>query len=321
MRYVAEARRSSGPYQLALHLGAAPLPGQLGRATVTLRAPGGGRSATIRLTHSSNVTVPATVRTDASGRAAFTYRTTGAGQVHLRARTTGLAPSSLRASAASRSVQRMLSWSAPVSAQAFASYRGQVAGFSQRYECSSTCDGNPLATLTACAPGSGYPSSITYRRGADATRVDFPAAPTRTCRAIQATLHDRETVTATWQFHTPRGWTAPLPAPGSFRVDCPPAPPVAVTLSYDCHSAAVTVVLGRQRDGRLMPLRNESGHRMVLVLEGAQQARFPLDPGASAAPHSFPIACGSAAELTVSAGIQRGDGTYNYGAKTRVTLP
>ncbi len=106
--------------------------------------------------------------------------------MHLRARTTGLAPSTLRASAASRSVQRMLSWSAPVSVQAFASYRGQVAGFSQRYECSSTCDGNPLATLTACAPGSGYPSShhLPARRGRH--RVDFPAAPTRTCRAIQA---------------------------------------------------------------------------------------------------------------------------------------
>jgi hypothetical protein len=321
MSYVAEARRYRGGYQVALHLGAAPLPGQIGHGTVTVRGPGGGRSAAVRLTASANASVPAAVRTDRTGRASFTYRATGAGEARISAVATGLPPTTLRASAPSRSVQRMLSWSAPVSARASAHYRGQVGGFSQRYECSSTCAGNPVATLTACAAAGAYASRITYRSGTETHEVDFPAAARRACRSWQTTLHDRDLVTASWQFHTPSGWTAPAPAGGSVRVDCPPAPPVAIAVSYDCRSAGVTVTLGRQSDGRLIALRNDTTHRMVLVLDGARSARFTVAPGATAAPHSFAVECGDAAAISVRAGIQRSNGTYNYGQTVHVTLP
>jgi hypothetical protein len=304
-----------------LHLSGAPLPGQTGRGTATLRGPGGGRAATIRLRSSGNVSLPGSVRTDSAGRASFTYRTTSTGAVHIGATATGLPPGTLRASAASRSTQRMLSWSPAVTAHASARYRGEVGGMSERYECSSACDGNPVATLTACAPASAYPSTITYRYGEEVHQVDFAAARTRSCQDWQTRLHDRDTVTASWRFDTPSGWTAPVAAAGSFRVDCPPAPPVAVAVSYDCRSATVTVLLGRQSDGQLVALRNATAHRMVLVLDGARSARYSVAPGAADAPHSFPIDCGTAAAIDVRAGIQRGNGSYNYGATTRVMLP
>lgn len=321
MRYVAEARRYRGGYQLGLHLSAAPLPGQSGRATVTVRGPAGGRAAKITLTSSRNVSLPGWIRTDGAGRAAFTYRTTSTGDVHIAATAPALLPGTLRASAPSRTTQRMLSWSPGVSVHASAHYRGQVAGMTERYECTSTCDGNPVVTLTACAPGSAYPSRITYRYGRQTHEVDFPASPSRACQDWQTRLHDRDTVTASWRFHTMSGWTAPVAAGGSFRVDCPPVPPVALAVSYDCTTAGFTVVLGRQSGGHLAPLRNETAHQMVLVLNGARSARYSVAPGATAAPQSFPVDCGSAATIEVRAGIQRGDGTYNYGAATRVVLP
>jgi hypothetical protein len=321
MRYVAEARRYRGGYQLGLHLSGAPLPGQSGRATVTLRGPGGGRAAKITLSSSRNASLPASVRTDAAGRAAFTYRTTNTGDVHIGATASALPPGTLRASAPSRTAQRMLSWSPAVSVRASARYRAQVAGLTERYECSSTCDGNPAATLTACAPGSAYPSTITYHYGGQTHEVDFAAAVSRSCQDWQTRLHDRDTVTASWRFETPSGWTAPVPAGGSFRVDCPPVPPVAVAVSYDCSSAGFTVLLGRQSGGQLVPLRNETGHEMVLVLGGARSARYSVAPEATAAPQSFPIDCGGAATIEVRSGIQRGNGTYNYGPPTRVVLP
>jgi hypothetical protein len=57
-RYVAEARRARGPYTLSLHLASAPLPGQSGRATVSLRGPGGGRAAAVRLTSTATASTP-----------------------------------------------------------------------------------------------------------------------------------------------------------------------------------------------------------------------------------------------------------------------
>jgi hypothetical protein len=321
MRYVAEARRYRGGYQLGLQLSAAPLPGQSGRATVTLRGPGGGRAATVRLSHSGNVSLPAAVRTDRAGRASFTYRTTGGGEVRVRAAATALPPITLRTSSGARSTQRMLSWSGAISARASAHYRGQVSGFSQRYECSSTCDGNPLATLTACAPAGTYRSTITYRVAGVYHVVEFPAAGTRPCRSWSTTVHDGELVTASWRFRAPSGWTAPVGAPGTFRVDCPPAPPVAVAVSYDCHSATLTVALGRQNGGQLIPLHNATRHPMVLVIEGARTGRFTLAPGATDVTHSFAIACGAAAAVAVRSGVQRDSGDYNFGQPTQVTLP
>jgi hypothetical protein len=321
MRYVAEARRLSGGYSLRLHLADAPLPGQIGRASVSLRGAGGGRALTVRLRHGGNVSTPRTVRTDAAGHASFSYRTTGGGEVHITAVASGLAPATLRTSRPASSTQRMLSWSPAASVRASAHYQGRAEGFVERYECSSTCDGRPLATLTACAPGSAYPSSITFRHGSTQHRVEFPAARSRSCRSWTTTLHDNERVTAAWRFQTPQGWTAPIAAGGSFTVDCPPAPSVAVAVASDCSTATLTAALGRQSGGDLVPLRNSTTHRMVLVVDGVRSGRFTLAPGATATPHSFVLSCGTSATIAVRAGIERDNGAYNYGETTRVVVP
>jgi hypothetical protein len=96
---------------------------------------------------------------------------------------------------------------------------------------------------------------------------------------------------------------------------------VAVTVAYDCRTATLTAVLGGQAGGDLQPLRNATTHRMVLVVAGARAGRFLLAPGATAAPHSFALDCGTAAAVIVRAGIQRRSGAYNYGSTTRVVLP
>jgi hypothetical protein len=96
---------------------------------------------------------------------------------------------------------------------------------------------------------------------------------------------------------------------------------VAVALSYDCRSATLTVLLGRQKDGKVIPMHNASRHSMVLEVKGARAGRFTVVPGATDTPHSFAIDCGAAAAVAVRSGVQRDGGDYNYGQTTQVTLP
>ena len=319
-RYVLEARRELGPYVLTLRLDSAPLPGQSGRAALTLRGPGGGRAATVRLTTGAAVTAPATVRLDAAGRASFGYRTVGAGVARIDAAVGGLPPVTVSASRAAAGWQQMITWSTPVTAHAGARYQGRL-NFAARYECSSTCNGHPRVSLTACAPGGAYASRITFAYGRRRHSVDFAAAADRRCATWATRMPDGTRVSAGWAFHTPSGWTAPLPVGGSFVVDCPPVPPVAVSLGLDCRTAALTVVLGRRDGGgALVPLHNASRHPMVLDVGGAAAGHFGLAPGATATPHSFALGCSSTAEITVRAGIERADGSYNYGHLLRVVL-
>lgn len=320
-RYVAEARARGGPYSLELHLPADPLPGQSSTGTATLRASGHGvAGAMVSLRHTTNVAMPAAVRTNASGRATFAYRTIGGGPVHVAAAAVG-APVTVRASRPGRRTQLMLTWSPRKTVHAVAAYQGTGPGFAHRYECSSDCDGHPLVTLTACAPASRDPSRLTYWFDGHSHRIAFDAARARACKAWQVVVADGVSVSATWQWRTAHGWTSPIPAGGWFVVDCPAAPPVAVTLAYDCTRATLTAVLGRQSNGSLVPLRNDTAHRMVLVVGGAVEGRYELAPGATATPHTYPLRCGSHATVTVRGGIQRGADTFNYGRITEVTTP
>lgn len=319
-RYVAEARATAGPYRLAIDLPRSPLPGQSARGTITLRSAQGPASGTVTLQHTANVTTPDEVHVGRSGAARFTYQTLAGGPVHLDA-TARVAPTTLRASRPAAGEQLMLTWSAPATVQANATYEASGPGISYHYACTSQCDGHPVVTLTACAPANGYPSRITFWLGDQVRRVTFTAATTRTCRSIQVPLADGVRVSATWRYETPRGWTRPFPAAGAFVVDCPAPPPVAITVDFNCTSAGVAVVLGRERNGMLSPLRNRTRHRMVLAVGGAVSGRYVLAPGQTATVHTFRLPCGSGAAVTIRSGAQRSNGTYNYSGPLVVTMP
>jgi hypothetical protein len=319
-RYVAEARERRAPYVLAVHLPTSPLPGQDGTGYVSLRSAAGGVSGTVMLRHTANVQTPEVLHAGRSGRASFRYRTVGAGPVHIAA-TAEVPPLTLRASTPTATTQLMLTWSPPATARASATYQAAGPGFGHRYACTNTCNGRPRVVLTACAPANRAASRLTYWFGGQTHRISFAAADRRVCASWSVRLHDGVSVSATWQYRTTGGWTRPLPADGWFTVDCPPAPPVAVALGYDCAAATLAVVLGRQRGGALLPLRNRTMHRMVLVVLGAVTGRFELAPGATATVSEFSVGCGSHATVTVCGGVQRAAGTYNYGQPVTVTLP
>lgn len=322
-RYVTEARRDRGPYVLRLQLDSAPLPGQSGRATVSLRGPAGGHGAVVRLRSVGPVARPAVVRLDAAGHGSFAFRTVGAGPVRIDAAVGGLPPLTVRASRPAPGLQRMITWSPAASVRASAHYEARVSGFSESYECSSTCNGRPRVSLTACAPGSAYPSTITYAYQRRTHAVPFAAAPVRHCATWRVRLLDGARVTASWRYHTPAGWTATLPAGGAFVVDCPAAPPVVVVVGVDCHVVQLTAVLGHRAGGPaggLVPMRNDTRHDMVLDVSGAVTRHTVLRPGATAVAQTFTLGCGSAAAVTVRAGVQRTDGQYNYGHVTQMVL-
>jgi hypothetical protein len=215
----------------------------------------------------------------------------------------------------------MVTWSPHAAASANATYQAHGPRFTHRYRCSTACDGHPLVTLTACAPPNTYPSRITYWYDGHSHAIDYAAANSSVCKSWDVRLADGVSVSATWRYRAPSGWTAPLPAAGWFTVDCPPVPPVAVALDYDCTHAAVEVTLGTQRAGGLVPLQNSTRHAMTLVLTGAVSGRYAVAPGQTASVHSFPLTCGVDSSLTVQAGVQRDSGAYNYGQRAVLALP
>jgi hypothetical protein len=319
-RYVAEARAMAGPYRLAIHLPRSPLPGQSARGTVTLGSARGPARGTVRLDHTANVTTPDELQFGADGQARFTYATTVGGPVHIAA-TAAVAPSTVRATAPVAGTQVMVAASAATHVHANSTYEGSGPGIKYRYSCSSECAGIPTVTLTACAPPSSIGSRVTFWLDDRVRRISFPAARERHCRSIRTALPDGTRVSATWRYRTAHGWTRALPAAGAFVVDCPPAPPVALAVSYDCDDAAATVMLGRQQDGVLEPLHNRTTHRLVLVVQGAATGRFAVAAGETATAHTFPVACGTGATLTVRSGVQRTAGDVNYGDPLEVTMP
>ena len=321
-RYVAQARALHGPYRLAIDLPRSPLPGRSARGTLSLRSAVGPAAGTVVLRHTANVTTPDEVQIGRSGRARFRYDTVGGGPVHLAA-TARVAPTTVRVSSPEAGEQLMLSWSAPETVRATASYQATGPGITYRYSCSSECDGRPTVTLRACAPASRYDSKITFwladgvRRG-----IGFAAATTRSCASIAVRLADGTSVSATWQYRTPNGWTRRLPAAGAFVVDCPAPPPIAVAVSLTCVRSAIAATLGStQPDGTLDRMVNRTSHRMVLAVSGAVSGRYVLAPHTRAAVHAFRIPCGTGTTVTLRAGVQRTNGTYNYGNPMTVALP
>jgi hypothetical protein len=321
-RYVAEARRLAGPYRLTIDLPRSPLPGQSARGSVTLTAAAGPARGTVQLRHTPNVTTPDELHTRRTGRARFTYTTPAGGPVHIAA-SADVAPITLQVTQPAPGTQLMVAASPPAQVRASATYEGTGPDIHDHYACSSECDGHPLVTVRACAPASQRGSRITLWLGEGVSRrIYFAAAAQRQCKSIEVTLADRTSVGGVWQYRKPGGgWTRKYPAGGSFVVDCPAPPPVAVLLSYDCAAAKVTVLLGRQRHGRLRPVHNTSGHRMFLVVRGSASGWFALPSGATATPHTFRFACGTGAAITVRSGVQRTGGAVNYGDPLELTMP
>lgn len=322
--HVAAAQRLHGPYTVRVSTPRALLPGQpaaIGSIQVSSAGGHGVPDVLVRLTHTTNSITPTVARTNSAGSARFAYSVTDIGQVRITATAGGLASTGLRVSHPHSFEQRMVGAQPAVAAHGSAAFRAAVSGFGNNYACTTTCDGRPVTTLSACAPASRYASRLAYQLGVTTLSVDFPAAGTRACRTRSLRLADGTRVTAAWAYRTPHGWSRPVAAPGAFTVDCPAAPAVTVAMTYDCTRASVTVALGRSSAAGSAPAAvNTSRHRLVLVIGGAASARIYAEPGGRAL-YSASVACGSRAAYTVQAGVQRASGAYNYGPVASVITP
>ncbi|MDQ2796724.1 MAG: hypothetical protein M3Y06_06120 [Actinomycetota bacterium] len=321
--HVVQARSQAGPYTVRVSTPRALLPGQSATGSVQVRSSNGHGVAgiVVRLVHSPNATVPTQVRTDYRGLARMPYAVSDVDQVRIVATAHGLAPVTVQTSHPRSSEQRMVSWTAQIATRGSASFRGSVSGFSNSYACTTTCDGRPLTTLSACAPASRYASRLVYAVDGSRVIADFPASTKRVCRAVLAHPADGMRVTAAWQYRAPHGWSRPVPAAGTFTLDCPAAPEVTVAMSYDCTRGLVSIALGHTNpDGSRVPLVNTSRHRFVLVVGGAKTTRVYADHGRGAV-FTSAVACGLAATYTMQAGVQRANGGWNYGRTASVVTP
>jgi hypothetical protein len=320
-RYVEQARAQHAPLRLAIDLPRSPLPGRSARGTVALSSASGPARGAVRLTHTANANTPDELTIGRSGRASFRYDTVAGGPVHITA-TAQVVPTTLRASSPGTDEQLMVGWSAPVNVRASATYEATGPGISYRYACSSECAGKPVVTLRACAPANRYASAITFWLGEQVSRrIRFAAARERQCKSFATALGDGTPVGAVWHYRTPDGWTRKYPATGSFVVDCPPPPPVAVAASFNCSRARISATLGTEREGTLRRLYNRTTHRMVLIVRGAVSDEYVVPPGTRATVHSFRVPCGTGASVTLRSGVQRTGGGYNYGDPVKITMP
>ena len=310
---LALARRLAGPYRVDVHLPTALLPGQSAVGTVRVLSAAGhavpGVAVTLRA--SRNAVVPGSVRAGAGGLARFRYRVADIGAVRVSARAAGLAVTSLRTNHPASSQQRMVASAGTASASGSAGFHRSPRGFTAGYSCTTACAGRPMVTLRACAEPSSRARRMVWHAGRHVVVLTF--APTRavTCRSSALQLADGDHVGGRWQFRTAHGWSRPVAARGAFVVDCPPVPAVAVSMSYDCTAASLTIALATV---------NTTPHQEVLVVGGAADRRIVAGRGQRAV-FSTAVSCAHPLTYTMQAGIQRADGGYHYGAVAVITTP
>ncbi|GAB2466300.1 Ig-like domain-containing protein [Jatrophihabitans fulvus] len=320
--HVAAARRLHGPYRARVSLPSAVTPGRSGRGTVTVSAADGRPVAGVAVTlnHTANATAPARVRTDAHGRARFTYSVTGTGEVRVRA-TAALPSRSVRVSSPRPGEQRMVAVAPAVRATAVTSFRARPGGFTHRYSCDTDCDGRPATVLRACAPAARTASRLVYRVGPRSVVASFPAGARRTCVETRLVSRDGDRVSAAWQWRVHGRWSAPVAAAGTFVVDCPAPPPVAVTMTAGCVNARVTLGLAQPgAGGTWTPFRNTSRHAMVLLVSGDRTARVVAARGGEAM-WTATVPCGAGLALTARPAVQRASGGWNYGPSIAIRTP
>jgi hypothetical protein len=304
-------RALHGPYTVSVRATRAAAPGQTtdGSTGVVSAAGHGVPGVAIALRGSGNVSLPAEVRTGSRGSVTFRYTVTGTGPVRIDATASGLTAPRFTGTHPAAGQQRMVTWSRPVGASAHTGFQARLGSFAHGYACTTTCTGHPRTTLRACAVPSAYPARLAFRAGSTTLPMDFPAATRTGCRTIAAVLTDGDQVTASWTFHGPHGWTAPMAAGGAFVVDCPPVPVVRVSLAYDCTQGSLTA-----------SVTAPAAHPAVLLVAGAATRRIDAGSGATAQ-FTVPVRCGTVQAYSVQAGVRRADGAWNYGPAARVSTP
>jgi hypothetical protein len=322
--HLADVHRYYGEYVTTVHTPRALLPGQQSVGTVTITSVATGHRLPhipVTLTSSPNVAVPNHVITDNKGVGKFTYRVTDIGEVHIAASAEKLPSRRMLANQPSQLYQHMVSPLPLTHTRGSASFRKSPSGFAHKYACTTTCNGRPKTTVSACAPAAGRASRIVFHYGKKTAIIRFGPNTSKVCKSTVFVTTDGQRVFARWQFKTKSGWSKPVVAKGAFVVDCPSVPPVGVTMTYNCTTASLTIGLANvAADGTWTPLVNASKHRMVLVIGGAKHLRILAKHGKSAV-FTTTASCDSPTTYTMQAGVQRDNGQYNYGPKGSVTTP
>lgn len=322
--HIADVRRYYGEYVTTVRTPRALLPGQQSVGTVTITSVATGHRLPyipVTLSGSPNVAVPGHIVTNSKGVGKFTYRVTDIGEVHIVASAKKLPSRRILANKETQSFQHMVSPLPYTHTRGSASFRRSPSGFAHKYACTTTCNGRPKTTVSACAPASGRVSRIVFHYGKKSAIIRFAPSNSKTCKSTEFITSDGQHVFARWQFKTKNGWSKPVVAHGSFVVDCPSVPPVGVTMTYNCTKASLTIGLAKLgANGTWTPLVNASKHRMVLVIGGAKHERLIAATGKSAV-FTATASCSSPTTYTMQAGVQRANGKFNYGPKGSVTTP
>jgi hypothetical protein len=322
--HLVDVHRYYGEYVTTVRTPRALLPGQQFVGTVTITSVATGHRLPhipVTLTSSPNVAVPGHTITNSKGVGKFTYRVTDVGEVHIAASAKKLPSRRILANPPTQLYQHMVSPLPLTHTRGSASFRKSPSGFAHKYACTTTCNGRPKTTVSACAPASGRASRIVFHYGTKTAIIRFGPSTSKVCKSTAFITRDGQRVFARWQFKTKNGWSKPVVAHGAFVVDCPAVPPVGVTLTYNCTKASLTIGLANLGpNGTWTPLVNTSKHRMVLVIGGAKQLRILARHGKSAV-FTTTASCDSPTTYTMQAGVQRANGQYNYGPRGSVTTP
>lgn len=321
--HVRLARRLHGPYVVHVSVPRAPAPGQSGHGRVWVTSAAGHRVPDVRLALRANAAgaVAAQVHTGADGQATFSYSVVGVGDVRITATASNLPSTAILASRPESYQQHMVTAASGVVERASTSFAHRPNAFTYRYACTSACEGRPSVSLRACAPASTYASRIEYRIGDRTRTVAYPARSQRSCRTVTLTLHDGDHVMGVWRYRIHGRWTRAVAAGGTFTVDCPAVPPVAVSLTYDCAKASVRIALADPgSDGTWTPLVNRSRHAMLLIIGGAAAQRIRAGSGQTAV-FTASAVCGAPVTYTAQAAVQRSNGEYNSGPIASITTP
>jgi hypothetical protein len=308
--YVALAKKYHGPYVTSVSFGTKVLDGQIGTAQVTVDSaahqPVPGMQVALR---ASNATVPASVTTDANGLGAFQYTRTGTGTVKIIAQATNVPPTSLLASQPGGG---QLGSGLPSKETASAGYQVTPGGPTTSYSCTSACDGAPPVSVQFCNPAEVVPTKYTvYDNGKAVAVAKFDPSSQPACQTVTVTVQDTHVVTFSVAYFVKNKWSHRVSLPGTFTVDCPPWPPVSVTMTCNCATGQLQMSIAPN------PTHMEE---IIYSVDGGPAQTSVAQPG-QAATVTVPLDRTVATTVTFTGAVQRTNGQLIVPPSFSITIP
>lgn len=213
-------------------------PGQTGHGTVTVKAANGSAAELlqVRVTGTNVKLSHAGGLTDKKGQWHFKYTPVDFGRSSLHANVTAPSSNTGLLTDASPGRQRLLTGNFHETASASTHFHSVAAKGSFQEECGTSCSTTVPVKGTVKAPAGGWNTCATAKVVETGNTVASIIVKAGNTKSVSFTVPNGDTKHLQWTFRFCHGTQHSTPYSGSkFKINCPPAPSVQLTMSCDCN--------------------------------------------------------------------------------------